>query len=85
MCMGFKKNWDVSTVAQQINTMVYEANSGYTDGFVGWGIKQDLYRIKWLLDDALKRCSTYAPEEEWLREQEQKKIIKILKDDIQQN
>ena len=83
MCMGFKKNWDVSTVAQQINTMVYEANSGYTDGFVGWGIKQDLYRIKWLLDDALKRCSTYAPEEEWLREQEQKKIIKILKDDIQ--
>lgn len=83
MCMGFKKNWDVSTVAQQINTMVYEANSGYNDGFVGWGIKQDLYRIKWLVDDALKRCSTYAPEEEWLREQEQKKIIKILKDDIQ--
>lgn len=80
--MGFKKNWDVASVAQQINTMVYEANSGYTDGFVGWGIKQDLYRIKWLVDDALKRCSTYAPEEEWLREQEQKKIIKILKDDI---
>lgn len=82
MYMGFKKNWDVASVAQQINTMVYEANSGYTDGFVGWGIKQDLYRIKWLVDDALKRCSTYAPEEEWLREQEQKKIIKILKDDI---
>ena len=81
--MGFKKNWDVANVAQQINTMVYEMNSGYTDGFVGWGIKQDLYRIKWLVEDALKRCDSFAPEQEWLREQEQKKIIKILKDDIQ--
>ena len=82
MCMGFKKNWDVANVAQQINTMVYEMNSGYTDGFVGWGIKQDLYRIKWLVEDALKRSSTFAGEEEWLHEQEQKKIIRILSDDI---
>ena len=80
--MGYKKNWDVANVAQQINTMVYEMNSGRTDGFVGWGIKQDLYRIKWLAEDALKRSSTFSGEEEWLREQEQKKIIKILKDDI---
>jgi hypothetical protein len=81
--MGFKKNWDVANVAQQINTMAYEINSGLTDGFVGWGIKQDLYRIKWLVDDALKRCDTFSPEEEWLKEQEQKKIIKILSNDIQ--
>ena len=79
--MGFKKSWDVTNVAQQVNTMVYEAKSGYTDGFVGWGIKQDLYRIKWLVDDALKRCSTYAPEDEWLREQEKKKVIRILQND----
>jgi len=80
--MGYKKNWDVANVAQQINTMVYEMNSGRTDGFVGWGIKQDLYRIKWLAEDALKRSSAFSGEKEWLREQEQKKIIKILKDDI---
>jgi hypothetical protein len=81
--MGFKKNWDVATVAQQINTMAYECSSPYNDGYVAWGVKQDLYRIKWLVEDALKRCGTFSPEEEWLREQEQKKIIKILKDDIQ--
>lgn len=81
--MGFKKNWDVATVAQQINTMAYECSSPYNDGYVAWGVKQDLYRIKWLVEDALKRCSTFSPEEEWLKEQEQKKIIKILKDDIQ--
>jgi hypothetical protein len=80
--MGYKKNWDVANVAQQINTMVYETISGHNDGFTQWGVKQDLYRIKWLVDDALKRCSTFSPEEEWLREQEQKKIIKILSNDI---
>ena len=80
--MSFIKRWDVANIAQQINTMTYEANSGYTDGFVGWGIKQDLYRIKWLVDDALKRCSHYSPEDEWLREHEKQKVIKILKDDI---
>ena len=80
--MGFKKNWDVADVAKQINIMAFETTSGYNDGFTQWGVKQDLYRIKWLVDDALKRCSKFGPEDEWLREQEQKKIIKILKDDI---
>jgi hypothetical protein len=80
--MGFKKSWSVEDIARQVNTMTYEANSGYNDGFVGWGIKQDLYRIKWIVDDALKRCSTYAPEDEWLREHEKKKVIKILSNDI---
>jgi hypothetical protein len=79
--MGFKKNWDVADVARQINTMVYETRSLYNDGFVGWGCKQDLYRIKWLVEDALKRCSTYAPEEEWLREQEKKRVVEILSND----
>jgi len=79
--MGFKKNWDVADVARQINTMVYETRSPYNDGFIGWGCKQDLYRIKWLVEDALKRCSTYAPEEEWLREQEKKRVMEILSND----
>jgi hypothetical protein len=79
--MGFKKNWDVADVARQINTIVYETRSGYNDGFIGWGCKQDLYRIKWLVEDALKRCSTYAPEEEWLREQEKTRVVEILSND----
>jgi hypothetical protein len=81
--MGFKKNWDVANVAQQINTMAYECSSSYNDGYVAWGVKQDLYKIKELVDDALKRCPTFSPESAWLHEQEQKKIIKILKNDIQ--
>ena len=49
------------------------------DGFTTWGCKQDLWEIKFALDDMLHRCPTYEPETEWLREQEAEKIVRILK------
>jgi hypothetical protein len=81
--MGYKHSYDITKAAREINACAYDASSPMNDGFIAWGAKQDLYRLKWILEDALKRCPTFAPESEWLREQEQKKIIKILKDDIQ--
>jgi len=77
--MGHKKPIDVSTVAGQINATAYECCSPYNDGFVGWGYKQDLYRIKWILEDALRRCPNYVDETEWLREHEKIKVFKYLK------
>ena len=77
--MGYKKSWDVVDVVSQINRMTSECSSTYTDGFTGWGIKQDLYKIKEILNEAIRRCPTYAGEEEWLKEQEQERIIDILK------
>jgi len=76
--MGHKYQVDVASIAGQINAAVYEQSSGYNDGFIGWGYKQDLYRIKWILDEALKRSPTYSGEQEWIREQEKKQVIKIL-------
>ena len=76
--MGFKKSWDVADVARQINSAAYECASPYNDGYTGFYTKQDLYRIKWILEDALKRCPSFVGEEEWLREQEKKQVIKIL-------
>ena len=76
--MGHKYQIDITSIAGQINSAAYECSSPYNDGFVGWGYKQDLYRLKWILDDALKRCPTYSPEEEWLREHDKKKVIKYL-------
>lgn len=81
--MGYKKAYDISVAAREINAAAYECNSPRTDGFVGWGVKQDLYRLKWILDEAIKRCPTFSTEDEWLKEQEQKRIIKILQNDIQ--
>jgi hypothetical protein len=77
--MGFNKNWSVIDINDQICTMQIEMNSPYNDGWTTWDIKQDLYQIKWLVDAALAETSVYPGEAEWLREQEQKKILKILK------
>jgi len=78
--MGFRKPIEVATIAQQINSAAYTCASPLTDGFSGWYIKQDLYQLKEILDSALSRCPNFGTtEEDWLREQEQKKIIRILK------
>lgn len=83
--MGFKFSYNITNAAREINAAAYDASDSRNDGFVAWGAKQDLYRLKWILEDALRRCPTFAPEEEWLCEQDKKKVIKYLKDDIQQN
>jgi hypothetical protein len=57
----------------------YDASDMRTDSWIAWGLKQDLYQIKWALDEAIRRCPVFSPEDEWLKEQEQKRIIEILK------
>ena len=42
------------------------------DGYTTWPCKQDLYRVKFELDSMLKKCPTYAPEQEWLDEHNKK-------------
>lgn len=81
--MGFKKNWDIVNIVQQINCATYECESPRNDGFTAWNIKQDLYLIQEMLDRAILRCPDFGTiESDWLKEQEQKKIIKILKNDF---
>jgi tellurite resistance protein len=58
-----------------------ECTNPLNDGFVTWGTKQELYKLKWLVDESLAACSNYAGEEEWLKEQEQQRIINILKNE----
>jgi hypothetical protein len=81
--MGYKHSYNIVQVYQQIRSAGSECADPRTDGFIAWGVKQDLYQLKWYLDDLLKSCPEFSSiEADWLREQEQKKIIKILKDDI---
>ena len=79
--MGYRYSYNINNAAREINAAAYDANDSGATGFVQWGAKQDLYRLKWILEDALKRCPTFAPEEEWLREQEKQKVIRILSND----
>lgn len=78
--MGFKQDWDVSEVARQIHTMARECASPYNTGFQTFEIKKDLYQLKELIDQALKEAPDFGElEKDWLTEQEQKRIIRILK------
>jgi len=80
--MGFKFSYNITNAAREINAAAYDASDMRIDSYLQWGAKQDLYRLKWILEDALKRCPVFGPEQEWLQEQEKKKVIKILSNDI---
>ena len=77
--MGFKKPLELSTVVYQISAAGRELNSPYNDGFTQWEIKKELYYIKFLLDDIIERSGTFNGEEEFLKEEFQKRMINILK------
>lgn len=77
--MGFKKPLELSTVVQQIRAAGRELSSPYNDGFNQWEIKKDLYYIKFLLEDIIERSGTFTGEEEFLKEESQKRMINILK------
>ncbi len=78
--MGFKKNWDVSDIASQIHSLARECSSMYKYGFTSFECKKDLYQLKQIVDNALSEAPDFGElEQDWLTEQEQKRIIKILK------
>jgi len=69
----------VSRIMGDIQSMLSEIKNPRNDGYTTFGIKQDLYLIKDLVDRALAESPVYVGETEWLQEQEKKRIIKILK------
>jgi hypothetical protein len=77
--MGFKKNWDTSSILQDIHRMNREMSSSYTDGFTSFEIKKELYEIKFALDQILKDSPMFSGEQEWLTDQEKKRIVNILR------
>lgn len=79
--MGLKKNWDLTDISTQIRAISRECSSPYNDGFNAFEFKKDLYQIKFLIDQLIKTSPNFGSlEEQWLSEQEKKKIVKILKE-----
>jgi hypothetical protein len=77
--MGFRKPLEVNDVKMKLMKAHGEICSPYNDGFTTWGVKKELYEIKWLLDEMLKRQPTFNDEEEWLIEQNKKRVWSELK------
>ena len=64
------KNWNADEIIGKLQRIYFATSDPNMDGFTTWGCKQDLYRIQFALEDMLKRCPAYAPEQEWLEQQQ---------------
>jgi len=73
------KNWSVDQIISQCRQMYYGANDPHMTGFVNWPCKQDLYRVKFAIDEMLAKTSQFSGEDEWLLEQEQQRMWNVLK------
>jgi len=78
--MGFRKPMDYNSVNHQIYMAGVELYSPYNDGFVAWSVKQDLYKLKWLLDAIMKDSPTFVDEEQFIKEHQQKVMWRTLKE-----
>ena len=58
--MGHKRNYDVGDIINQIRLIEAECRHPYTDGFVAWGSKQDLYQLKFIIEQSAKEASIPA-------------------------
>jgi hypothetical protein len=47
-------------------------------GWNNWPAKQDLYRVKFAVDEMLKNTAKFSPEDEWLEDQEKQRMWKAL-------
>jgi hypothetical protein len=74
------KNWSVPQITTELQKIYYATTDPRMDGFVTWGCKQDLYRVKFAVEDMLARCPTYSVEEEWLEERDKELVWKALND-----
>ena len=76
------KNWSLREIQTQVDKIVWACTDPRMDGFTTWPCKQDLYRVKYIIEDALARCPKYSVEDEWLEEQrierEKQKVWKQL-------
>ena len=71
-------DWNVDKVIGECRKMYAGANDPYVTGWVNWPCKQDLYRVKFAVDEMLKNTSTFVDETEWLEQQEKEKMWKTL-------
>ena len=83
MSLSNKDNWFILSsfdeFTKEVDKKVAYATSPYTDGFAGWACKKDLILLKYYLEDALTKFSSYGSDEEQLiKELEEKKLIEIL-------
>jgi hypothetical protein len=72
------KDWNADKIISDLQKIYFATTDPRMDGFVTWGCKQDLYRVKFALDEMLKKCPIYAPEAEFLEQHDKEQVWKKL-------
>jgi hypothetical protein len=72
------RRWNADRVIGECQKMYYGATDPYVTGWNNWPCKQDLYRVKFAVDEMLAKTSKFTGEDEWLLEQEKDKMWKRL-------
>jgi hypothetical protein len=75
-----KIDWNVDQVINQCQKMYFGATDPMVTGWANWPCKQDLYRVKFAVDEMLAKTSKFTGEDEWLEQQAKERTWKILKD-----
>lgn len=71
-------DWDVNRIIADCRKIHRGANDPNLTGWVNWPCKQDLYRVKFAVDEMLKDTGNFAGEQEWLEEQQKQQVWKAL-------
>jgi hypothetical protein len=72
------RDWNVDQIIAECRKMYAGANDPYMTGWNNWPAKQDLYRVKFAVDEMLKNTGRFTPEDEWLEDQEKQRMWKAL-------
>lgn len=78
--MGFSKPLDYNSVHHQIYMAGAEVCSSRNDGYTQWQIKQELYRLKWLIEDIMQKSPKFVDETEFVREHEKHMMFRTLQE-----
>lgn len=77
--MGYRKPLDYGTIRHQIMVAAYELSNHSVDGFNQWCIKQDLIRLKHMLDSILADTPKFPDEDEFIKSLECERMVEVLK------
>ena len=72
------KNWNSNQIISEIQKIYWAGTDPRMDGFSTWPCKQDMYRIKWAVDEMLSQMPTYSVEDEFLEQHNKELVWKTL-------
>ena len=75
------KNWNVEEIKREIDKIAWAECDNRMDGYVTWTCKKELYDLLWYVEDKISKCSTYAGEEDFIKDRNFHKMWDALKGD----